>query len=113
MARRAPRQPAHLTRSTRWPEVCDHAAEPTYTLPFAPRSLPRTLRSLRRMRPIRSTGSDRAPPCTPFVGVLPCVLAPAAFIADDGCVTRDDVLAANESNHVALRTAGIGHVTGR
>jgi hypothetical protein len=33
-------------------------------------------------------------------------------MADDGCVTADDVLAANESNHVALRTPGIGHVTG-
>ena len=64
------------------------------------------------MRPIKSTGSHGAPPCAPFVGALPCVLAPAAFIADDGGVTSHDVLAANESNHVALRTAGIGHVTG-
>jgi hypothetical protein len=67
---------------------------------------------LRRLPAIRSTGSDLAPPYAPFVGALPCVLAPAAFIADGGGVTPDDVLAANESHHVALQTAGIGHVTG-
>jgi hypothetical protein len=91
--------------------VRDHAAEPT-DLPFAPRSLPGTLRSLRRLPAISGTGSDCAPPPTPFVGALPCALAPAAFITDDGGITPDDVLAANESNHVALQTAGFGHVTG-